>query len=67
MSIAAFKEATYQTQLNDTYTSQVKRILNYYMDEAYRQPILDELMKQFFLQEEGIESFYLSKDELRQM
>ena len=66
--IAAFKEATYQTQQNDNYTSEVKRILNYYMDDAYRLLVLDKLMQEFFPEEKDmVKSFYISTIELKEM
>ena len=68
MDIAAFRELTYTTQVNDSYTQQVKRMLNYFIGDAYCQPVLDGLMQEFFPDEEKLVSeFYLTVAEMKEM
>lgn len=69
LGVTEFKERTYKTQLNDTYTSEVKRILNYYIADTYRQFVLDQLMQESFLEEENhlAQAFYMSEQELQTM
>jgi peptidoglycan/xylan/chitin deacetylase (PgdA/CDA1 family) len=42
--VDAFRKLTYARQDNDAATTQVKRVLNYFVSYAYRERILDELM-----------------------
>ena len=69
MNRAAFREETYSLQQNDDYTNLVKRILNYYIDYAYRSTIIDRIYLSVFGQAstEHFSDFYLSIQELKHL
>jgi peptidoglycan/xylan/chitin deacetylase (PgdA/CDA1 family) len=63
-----FRELTYTLQTNDEYTILVKRIMNYFISYEYRDGILDEMMKDFFGDEnELFDSLYLNSSEIKKM
>lgn len=64
-----FRNDTYIYQNNDEASLRVKRILNYYVDEKYRQAVLDALMKTFFGNKEVslTDGFYLSPSQIMEM
>ncbi len=66
--ITAFKEDTYQLQVNDAHAALVKRTLNYYIDYDYRESILDALMDHFFENQDHLFSeTYISPTEMIEM
>ena len=66
--VEEFKKLTYLTQENDDFTTIVKRIVNYFMNYMYREDVMDQLMSDLFDDEEKLSaSFYLSKNEIRDM
>ena len=64
----SFQANTYITQTNDAYTTEVKKILNYYLPYDAREKILNELVKEL-LGDAGkiISEFYLSENEIKEM
>lgn len=66
--IREFRTLTYNNQNNDYYTNLVKRILNYYISYEFREKVLDELMREFVPDEQGLAAkFYMRPEEIRQM
>lgn len=66
--VEEFKKLTYLTQENDDFTTIVKRIVNYFMNYMYLEDVMDQLMSDLFDDEEKLSaSFYLSKNEIRDM
>lgn len=66
--VEEFRNETYLRQHNDDYTRHVKRTLNYYVDYAHREAILDQLMACLVPDELELTSeFYLSEQELSEM
>jgi peptidoglycan/xylan/chitin deacetylase (PgdA/CDA1 family) len=66
--VIAFKEDTYQLQVNDMYSALVKRTLNYYIDYKYRDHIIDQLMNFFFEDQEYLfDNTYLTPAEMQEM
>ncbi len=64
----AFQKNTYITQTNDAYTTEAKKILNYYISYEAREKVLQSLVKDLLLDEEKIvNDFYLSLDEIKTM
>lgn len=64
--VEAFQEATYPTQDLDAATKEVKRTLNYYLSNQWRDYVIDELVKIWGL-ENQLNQLYLSGHELKIM
>lgn len=63
-----FKTLTYRRHQDDDTTKLVKRTLNYFIDEHYREPVLDKLMGQFLPHEsEFARDYYLSPEDLKKL
>jgi peptidoglycan/xylan/chitin deacetylase (PgdA/CDA1 family) len=63
-----FKNNTYNTQDNDWYSSEIKRIFNYYIDYSRQKDVLDKMMDEFFPNETAIaKDFYLNEAEIKEM
>lgn len=59
--VREFRELTYRTQDNDGFTTLVKRTLNYYLDRAYHDMVLDQLSCALLPDESSVRSaFYVS-------
>lgn len=66
--VEEFQKIPYSLQNNDEYTTQVKKMMNYFISYEYREQILDKLMDDFFGgDKEVFDSFYLNKNEIKQM
>ncbi len=66
--VKEFQTIPYSLQNNDEYTNLVKRMMNYFISYEYREQVLDQLMEDFFGgDKEVLNSFYLSKSEIRKM
>ena len=64
----AFRTNTYRFQDNDEATTEVKRILNYYISYQNRSEVLGELFGDMFGDERAVfEQSYLDLDQLREM
>lgn len=63
---AAFRQATYVSQTNRPGVTEVKRLLNYFIDERHRSALIDRLGRDFGV---GFDTaqFYVAPDQLRQM
>jgi peptidoglycan/xylan/chitin deacetylase (PgdA/CDA1 family) len=64
--VAAFQDATYPTQDLDGATKEVKRTLNYYLSNQWRDYVIDELVKALGV-ESQLKELYLSEKELQTM
>ncbi|SUX05514.1 polysaccharide deacetylase family protein [Campylobacter lari] len=63
-----FKEKTYTKQDNDFYTSEFKKLFNYYIKYEFRESFLDEIMLACDISDEEIFSnLYMSENELKEM
>lgn len=62
----SFRSESYQTQKNHFKITELKRILNYYVEEGARTSILDKLCEEFDIKSLGRE-YYLTKEQLRDM
>lgn len=63
-----FRTETYSGQSNGMADIQVKRLLNYFIDYKFRPKVISDLMRAYFPQEnELVDSFYMTKQELAQM
>lgn len=63
-----FRELTYRYQNNLTAETQVKKILNYYIDYEYRDCILNQLLAEFVPEDlYHIDQFYLKPSHIREM
>ena len=62
----AFRHATYTTQHNAPGVAEVKRLLNYFIDEARRSAVIDALGADFGLSFD-CESFYVTPTQLNEM
>lgn len=63
-----FQFRTYNNQSNDKYTTEAKRILNYYIGCGIRGTLLNEMMTELFDDEDKlVNTFYLSKNEMVEM
>ena len=66
--IEEFQRATYSRQNNDKNTNYVKRLLNYFIDNKYKEVVIDDLMARFFEFENTLaKDFYMTKDQLKEM
>lgn len=66
--IDEFHKLTYTKQTNDSSTEYVKRMLNYFIDYRYRAEVIDQLMSDFYPDEEAlIDEYYMSPQELKCM
>lgn len=66
--VIRFHDVTYGRQENDAATTQVKKILNYSMDDKIKNAILDQLMMRFFKDEAAImRDYYLTDAEIKSM
>tara|TARA_B100000029_G_scaffold508699_1_gene596219 strand:+ start:1190 stop:2116 length:927 start_codon:yes stop_codon:yes gene_type:complete len=61
-----FHEKTYSRQQNYTGVTEVKRILNYFIDYAYQESIIDKLASHFRYEFNPSE-FYISRESLKEM
>ena len=61
-----FETETYAHQLNHEGVSQFKRLLNYFVDYAYRSEILDAIGRRFGFDFE-IPNFYMTVEQIREM
>ncbi len=67
-SKATYEGSTYIKQNNDSYTSQVKRIINYYIKPNKRTEVLEKLLQYFKVNEAEIcKKFYLTKHQINEM
>jgi peptidoglycan/xylan/chitin deacetylase (PgdA/CDA1 family) len=63
-----FQHNTYTSQQNDGYTTEVKRILNYYMSCVAGNRILKDIFREMFASDDNLlNSFYLSVEEIKEM
>lgn len=63
-----FKEKTYTKQDNDFYTSEFKKLFNYYIKYEFRESFLDEIMLVCGISDEEIFcNLYMSENELKEM
>lgn len=66
--IQEFRTLTYDNQNNDHCTNLVKRILNYYISDEYRERVIDELMHTFIPREQSLAAkFYMRPEEIREI
>lgn len=65
---AAFRANTYRFQDNDEATTEVKRILNYYISYEHRASVLTEVLAELNGHRgNGFDGFYLTLDQMREM
>jgi peptidoglycan/xylan/chitin deacetylase (PgdA/CDA1 family) len=63
-----FKNFTYLTQKNDSYTLYVKRVLNYFISYGHREKIINKLMAKFIPNEKKLlTTFYLNENQIIEM
>lgn len=63
-----FKQLTYKSQINDNYTTMVKKILNYYISYEHRENVIDDLCSLFLEHEQMIvKDFYVTAEEMVEM
>ncbi len=63
-----FRDLTYSLQKNDKATMQVKKILNYYINNDVKDKVLKELMDRFFANEaELMNEYYLTEAQIKEM
>lgn len=63
-----FIKMAYAPQVNDNYTVQVKKILNYFIGYDHKEAVLNELMKRYFGDETALTGeFYMTREELVNM
>lgn len=68
MRVEEFREATYRSQVNDDYTKEVKKTLNYYISYDYREKVLDKLFSIFKLEAmDDYAKFYINASEMKEM
>ncbi|MDO8492719.1 MAG: polysaccharide deacetylase family protein [bacterium] len=66
--IKAFQTLAYKGLTDDRASTEVKRILNYYIDEKHREQVIDDLINYFFKNEPiKIKDFYLSAEEIKKV
>lgn len=66
--VEEFKTLTYKELTDDFASTEVKRILNFYIDEKYREKIIDDLMGDFFKNESSlVKNYYLNEKEIKEM
>ncbi|WP_207287015.1 polysaccharide deacetylase family protein [Rhodovulum adriaticum] len=63
---AAFRQETYTSQTNRPGVTEVKRLLNYFIDENCRSQVIDTLGRDFGVAFD-CNSFYVTPDQLREM
>ena len=64
----AFRTLSYKGLADYRASTEVKRILNFYIDEKYREKTIDKLMKIFFKDESLMaKNFYLNEEEIIKM
>lgn len=64
-----FRNNTYKDLKDDEISLYLKRVLNYYVSEEYREKVLDILMQNFFPKQEGelVDDFYLKAEQIKEM
>ena len=65
--IKDFREKTYTKQHNDFYTTEFKKLFNYYIKYEFRELILDEMVKHFSNDQEIFNQLYMNTDQLKIM
>ena len=66
--VEAFRTLSYKGLADYRASTEVKRILNFYIDEKYREKTIDKLMKIFFKDESLMaKNFYLNEEEIIKM
>lgn len=66
--IEEFHTETYKRQNNSACTNYVKRLLNYLINQKYRQGVIDELMSVYYPNENNlVRDFYMTEAELAHM
>tara|TARA_B100000965_G_scaffold252156_1_gene212144 strand:+ start:5408 stop:6337 length:930 start_codon:yes stop_codon:yes gene_type:complete len=65
--VEEFKKLTYQTQINDQYTLNVKRILNYFILYKHRSSVIDMVFKKFIDYNYTVDDYYLNTQNLKEM
>ena len=66
--VREYREDTYQHQKNDDFTNITKRILNYYIDYAYRENILDILTDEFIeVEHRDPIDFYMTVEQIKEL
>lgn len=61
-----FRLTSYQTQVNHELVTKLKRILNYYVDETFRETLINDLLDNFVETDWAVD-FYLSKENIIEM
>lgn len=63
-----FNQYAYKSQANDDYSTQVKKILNYFLDYSHKDAILGRLMESYFGNEADLaKKFYITAGEMAEM
>lgn len=62
-----FRLRTYRNQENDAATTEFKRLLNYFVDYAWRDRLLDQLMECFADESALANDWYMSTDQIAEM
>lgn len=60
-----FKKSVYLRQTNDEATTQVKKIINYYLSASEQNELLDKIAQKYL--KESIEQYYLLPSQIQQM
>lgn len=60
-----FKKSVYLRQTNDEATTQVKKIINYYLSASEQNELLDKMAQKYL--KESIEQYYLLPSQIQQM
>ena len=62
-----YQNESYKRQDNTDATTQVKRILNYFISDEYQTPVIDRLVERTGISEPSVSSFYMRPSELQEM
>ena len=67
--IAEYRTIPYSKQMDSDAKIETKKIINYFISQTHRSPIIDSLIAHFDLSNEAadIDNFYLKKNEIRSM
>ena len=65
--ISEFKTITYTKQNNEIATKEFKKLFNYYIKYAFREQVLDEIVKEFSSDDEIFMELYMSESNLAEM
>lgn len=68
-SVQKFSAAAYRRQSNDEYTTETKKILNYFVSPEWQSYLLDVLMSGLETGDESVivDEFYLAADEIKEL